>query len=58
MVQGIAELYEKYKAKDILSHNSKVQEQLWGDKEFDAVDIHNNLLVFFKKYSGNFVVLK
>ncbi len=50
MVQGIEELYEKYKAKDILhSHNSKVQEQPWGDKEFDAVDLHRNLLIFFEE---------
>ena len=49
-VQGIEELFEEYKSKDVLhSVSTKVEEQPWGDKEFHAVDIHRNLLTFYEE---------
>lgn len=48
-VQGIDELYEEYKNQGVLhSHDSIVQEQYWGHKEFPAVDNHRNLLTFYE----------
>jgi catechol 2,3-dioxygenase-like lactoylglutathione lyase family enzyme len=49
-VQGIEELFEEYKSKEVLhSPNSKVDEQPWGDKELNAVDNHRNLLTFYEE---------
>jgi len=47
--QGIEELFEEYKSKEVLhSPNSKV-EHSWGDKELNAVDNHRNLLTFYEE---------
>ena len=48
-VQGIDELYEEYKKQQVL-HNAAtvVQQQPWGVREFDAVDLHRNLLTFYE----------
>jgi len=49
-VQGIKELFEEYKSKEVLhSPNSKVDEQPWEDKELNAVDNHRNLLTFYEE---------
>ena len=49
-VQGIDELFEEYKNKNVLhSISTKVEEQPWGDREFHAVDHHRNLLTFYEE---------
>ncbi|RYE39102.1 MAG: VOC family protein [Sphingobacteriales bacterium] len=49
-VEGVEELFEEYKNKNVLhSVSTKVEEQPWGDKEFHAVDIHRNLLTFYEE---------
>lgn len=48
-VQGIHQLYEKYKQTGVLhSSDTVVTEQPWGNKEFEVVDLHRNLLTFFE----------
>ena len=47
--QGVEQLYEEYKKQGVLhSPDTKVEEQYWGHKEFQAVDYHRNLLTFYE----------
>jgi len=48
-VQGIDELFEEYKNKNVLhSISTMVEEQPWGNREFHAVDHYRNLLTFYE----------
>jgi len=48
-VQGVEKLYQEYKKQEVLhSSNTKVEEQYWGHKEFSAVDVNRNLLIFYE----------
>lgn len=51
-VQLIDELFEEYKIKGVLyNHETVVTKQPWGTREFDALDLHRNLLSFFERTS-------
>jgi catechol 2,3-dioxygenase-like lactoylglutathione lyase family enzyme len=49
-VEGIDELYEEYKAQGILhGAHAEIVTEPWGDRDFDTLDLHGNLITFFEK---------
>lgn len=51
-VQGIDELYDEYKKKEVIySVDTIIENQPWGNREFSALDHHRNLLTFYEKIS-------
>jgi len=50
-VNGIDELYEEYKKQGVLYNpETVITKQPWGTREFEALDLHRNLLVFYEKF--------
>lgn len=48
-VECIEELYEEYQKQVVLhGSNTKIEEQHWGHKEFPAIDLDGNLLIFYE----------
>jgi len=48
-VEGIDKLYKEYKKQGVLYNSSTVvTEQPWSTREFEALDLHRNLLVFYE----------
>lgn len=48
-VEEIDKLYEKYKDQGVLyGPETVVTKQPWGTREFEALDLHRNLLVFYE----------
>lgn len=48
-VSGVTELYKEYKQQGVLhSHDTKVEDQHWGHREFPAKDDCGNLLTFYE----------
>ena len=49
-VNGIDELYEEYKKQGVLYNpETVITKQPWGTREFEALDLHRNLLVFYER---------
>ncbi|MES2376677.1 MAG: VOC family protein [Bacteroidota bacterium] len=49
-VNGIDELYQEYKAKEILhGTHAEITKEPWGDRDFHTVDLHGNLITFYEK---------
>jgi catechol 2,3-dioxygenase-like lactoylglutathione lyase family enzyme len=49
-VNGIDELYEEYKAQNILHKvHPEIADQYWGHRDFNAVDLYGNLLTFYQE---------
>ena len=49
-VNGIDELYEEYKKQGVLYNpETVITKQPWDTREFEALDLHRNLLVFYER---------
>jgi catechol 2,3-dioxygenase-like lactoylglutathione lyase family enzyme len=49
-VNGIDELFEEYKKQGVLYNpETVITKQPWGTREFEALDLHRNLLVFYER---------
>ena len=49
-VQGIDELFEEYQKQAVIYNpDTVVEDQPWGNREFNALDHHGNLLTFYEK---------
>jgi len=47
-VHGIDDLYEHCRARDIVHPNARLEEKLWGFREFAVIDHDGNLVTFFE----------
>jgi catechol 2,3-dioxygenase-like lactoylglutathione lyase family enzyme len=48
-VDGIDELYEHCRAREIVHPNAPLEEKPWGAREFAVIDGDGNLLTFFER---------
>jgi hypothetical protein len=51
-VQGIDELYEHCRKRDIVHPSTVLEEQPWGFREFAVIDHDGNLVTFFEPPAG------
>lgn len=47
-VDNITSLFEEYKTKDVFHDNTKLEEKIWGTKEFAFYDLFGNGLTFYR----------